>query len=161
MTVTVRRATRADLPSVASLAGELVRMHHETDRKRFFLPERVEEGYAWWLGRELDRKEAVVMVAEVAERVVGYAYGSLEERNWNALLDAHGEIHDLYVAETERRKQVGRALLDALVRELEALGADPIVLATMVGNVAAQHLFEAAGFRRTMVELTRDAGGPR
>jgi len=157
-TPVVRRATGADLPAVSSLAGELVRMHHERDASRFFLPDRVEEGYAWWLGRELERPQAVVLVAEAASALVGYAYGALEERDWNLLLDEHGAIHDLYVTRTERRKSVGKALLAAMIQELEGLGAKRIVLSTMVDNLAAQRLFTAHGFRPTMLEMTRDRG---
>jgi len=131
-------------------------MHHERDSSRFFLPDRVEEGYAWWLGRELERPEAVVLVAEAGSALVGYAYGALEERDWNLLLDEHGAIHDLYVTGTERRKSVGKALLGAMIQELEGLGAQRIVLSTMVDNLAAQRLFTAHGFRPTMFEMTRD-----
>jgi ribosomal protein S18 acetylase RimI-like enzyme len=151
----VRRAEDADLARVAELAGRLIRMHHETDPARFFLPERVEEGYAWWLARELKRKEAVVLVAEADGSIVGYAYGSVEGRDWNMLLDVHGELRDVFVAPDARRSGVGRSLVSALVAELEGLGAPRVVLSTMVGNEAAQRLFRACGFRPTMLEMTR------
>ena len=40
--------------------------------------------------------------------------------------------------------------------ELAARGAPRVVLSTAEKNQVAQRLFEAAGFRRTMVELTRE-----
>jgi RimJ/RimL family protein N-acetyltransferase len=131
----IRAATTPDLPRVAELAGELVRMHHAVDAARFLLPDRVEEGYAWWLERELGRAEAVVIVAIVADQIVGYAYGTREGRDWNALLDEHGAIH----------------MVDELVRR----GAPRIVLSTMIANEPAQRLFAACGFRPTMLEMTR------
>jgi ribosomal protein S18 acetylase RimI-like enzyme len=151
----VRQAESADLPRVAQLAGALVRMHHEVDPGRFLLVERVEEGYAWWLARELRRAQAVVLVACRGDDVIGYAYGTLEERDWNLLLDAHGAIHDVFVREDARRGGSGRALVDGLVKELTRLGAPRVVLSTMVGNVAAQALFQRCGFRPTMLEMTR------
>lgn len=155
--IRIRRATRDDLPQIAILAAELVRMHHTVDEKRFFLPERVEEGYAWWLGKELARDNAVVLCALSAENVVAYAYGTLEERDWNLLLDAHGAIHDVFVDASQRRSGVGRQIVEAIIRELEALGAERIVLGTMVSNSAAQALFRSVGFRPTMLEMTRNA----
>jgi ribosomal protein S18 acetylase RimI-like enzyme len=154
--VVVRSATRAELPAVAVLAGRLVRMHHAEDETRFFLPDRVEAGYEWWLGRELDRAEARVLVAEHDGRVVGYSYGALEERDWNLLLDVHGAVHDLYVSDDARGRGIGKQLLQAMLTELEGLGAERVVLSTMVGNETAQRLFRAAGFRPTMLEMTRD-----
>jgi ribosomal protein S18 acetylase RimI-like enzyme len=99
----------------------------------------------------------VVLVAVRDERVVGYAYGSLEERDWNMLLDAHGAIHDVYVADDARRGGAGHALVTAMIDALSALGAPRIVLSTMVANEGAQHLFRRCGFRPTMLEMTREA----
>lgn len=135
-------------------------MHHAADPTRFFLTERVEDGYAWWLGRELERTEARVLVAERDGKLVGYAYGALEERDWQRLLDEHGAVHDIFVAEAERKSGTGRALLLALVEELETLGATRIVLTTLVGNARAQQLFRSIGFRPTLLEMTRDRPKP-
>jgi ribosomal protein S18 acetylase RimI-like enzyme len=155
-TSVVRKASAADLPAAARLAGELVRMHHERDPDRFFLPDRVEQGYAWWFERELAREGAVILVSERDRSITGYAYGTLEERDWNLLLDEHGAIHDIYVAANERRHGAGRLLLEAMVTELEARGAKRILLSTMVDNERAQRLFRQMGFRPTMLEMTRE-----
>lgn len=130
-------------------------MHHDVDAARFLLPDDVERGYAHWFGRELKRREAVVLVAERGGAIVGYAYGTLEGRDWNALLDHHGAIHDIFVAESERGRGTGKRVLEAIIAELEGLGAPRIVLSTMVSNTAAQRLFASAGFRATMLEMTR------
>jgi len=153
--IVIRAATLADLPHVAALAGELVRMHHAVDSARFLLPERVEEGYAWWLERELARTGAVIIVATIGDRIVGYAYGTREGRDWNALLDEHGAIHDVFVAAEARRGGAGRKLVHAIIEELTVLGAPRIVLSTMIANEPAQRLFAACGFRSTMLEMTR------
>ena len=156
----MRRAVESDVPAAAELAGRLARMHHETDPDRFFLPDNVVEGYSWWFRRELARKEAVLLVAELhppeaSTTLAGYAYGSLGERDWNLLLDAHGAIHDVYVADACRKLGVGAALVAALVAELEALGAPRILLSTMPSNTGAQRLFGRHGFRTTFFEMTR------
>jgi len=153
--IAIRPAKAADLPHVAELAAELVRMHHAVDPGRFFLTERIEEGYAWWLGRELAREEAVILVATASAHIVGYTYGTREARDWNLLLDDHGAIHDVFVAPEARRTGVGKQLVCAMVRELERLGAVRVVLSTMVSNDHAQRLFAACGFRPTMLEMTR------
>ena len=158
----VRPAEPGDLPAVSKLAGELVRMHHAVDPLRFLLVDRVEEGYAWWLSRQLASKDAVVLVATVAttERptIVGYAYGTIEPRDWNMLLDEHGAVQDIFVAESARRGGAGGELLDAMLRALAAKGAPRVVLSTMVGNESAQRLFRSRGFRPTMLEMTREGG---
>ncbi len=155
--IVIRRAVERDLPRMAQLAGELVRLHHAADPSRFLLVDNVEEGYAWWFGRELARAGAVLLVASRSESIAGYTYGTLEERDWNMLLDAHGAVHDIYVDAAARRTGIGGKLVDAMVDELERLGAPRIVLSTMVHNEEAQRLFARHGFRPTMLEMTRDA----
>jgi ribosomal protein S18 acetylase RimI-like enzyme len=152
----VRAATPADLPAAAALGAGLVRLHHATNPNRFFLPEEPEQGYAWWLGKEILRPEAVVLVAAIDGAIVGYAYGTIEERDWTILVDRHGEIHDLCVAESARHRGVGRALAIAMIERLEALGAPRILLNAMVQNENAQRLFASVGFSPTMVEMTRE-----
>ena len=160
--VTVRRALPEDLPLLSALAGRLVRMHHEVDPGRFFLVDDVEKGYAAWFARELKRREAVLLVA-VAEAgsgiagsaIAGYSYGAFESRDWNLLLDEHGAIHDIFVLDSERQRGAGQLLMTAMVEALEALGAKRIILSTMVSNERAQRLFARAGFRPTMLEMTR------
>jgi RimJ/RimL family protein N-acetyltransferase len=159
--ITVRSATAADLPALGRMGAALARLHHEWDPLRFMLPDgpaRVEEGYRSWLARELANRQSVVLLAEREGAVVGYAYGRLEERDWNALLDAHGGFHDVWVEEVARKGGAGRALAEGMLTALAALGAPRVVLKTSTKNEAAQRLFASLGFRPTMLEMTREAG---
>ena len=157
----LRPARRDELPAVARLAAKLVHLHHALDERRFFVADKIEEGYAWWFGREIDRADVVLLVAVRADVIVGYAYGRLEERDWNQLLDACGALHDLWVEEAERRHGVAAALVEATVAALVAKGAPRVVLHAAAGNATARALFARLGFRQTMVEMTREADGSR
>jgi ribosomal protein S18 acetylase RimI-like enzyme len=158
----VRTARSSDLPRVAELAAELVRQHHALDAARFMLIEPIAEGYRRFLGGELRRKGALVLVAEAEEdeadagNVLGYAYATLEPRNWNDLLDACGKLNDVFVDPAARRSGVGRALCRAVVAELAARGAPRVVLMSAWRNPDAHAFFESLGFRRTMVEMTAE-----
>ena len=154
--ITVRRATAGDLEAAAYLGALVVRVHHATNPKRFFLPDDPEKGYVWWLSKELKRKEAVVLVALLEGRIVGYCYGTLEERYWAILVERHGVLQDIAVDETVRRRGIAYALAEVMIAELTSLGAPRILLRTMVQNEAAQRLFARFGFSITMVEMTRE-----
>jgi ribosomal protein S18 acetylase RimI-like enzyme len=157
MSVLIRSARAEDASALGRMGGALVRLHHAYDAERFMKPEEdVESGYRWWLSRELKRRGAVVLVAEREGRVVGYAYATVEGRDWNALLDAHGELHDLWVEESERGGGVGSLLAREMIRRLRAQGVPRIILMTASRNEAARRLFERLGWRPTMVELTRE-----
>lgn len=145
---------------MAAMAAELVRHHHALDPKRFFLARGIERGYRDWFARELRAAEAILLVA-VAEgeeaHIVGYAYGRLEGRDWNLLLDRHAALHDVYVDAASRRGGAGEALVRAFCDRAKELGAPRVVLHTAHTNAVAQSLFARLGFRPTMIEMTRES----
>jgi len=154
VTLQIRKATRRDLPKIAQLAGVLVRQHFAFDAKRFLFIENPETGYEWWFNKELLNKKALILCAKLDGKIVGYAYARLEPRDWNALLDEHGALHDILVAEDARRQGIGKKLLERTLGELRARGAARVVLHTAIKNLAAHKLFLASGFRKTMLEMT-------
>lgn len=154
----LRAARRDDDKALGALARGLVEFHHAIDPRRFLAAgPSIERGYGGWLASEAENPEAVVVVAERDGEIVGYAYGKHEPRNWNDLLDAHGKLHDVFVARSGRRAGIARALVEELCRRLVALGCPRIVLATAVSNEPAQRLFASLGFLPTMVEMTRES----
>ena len=79
----IRRARRSDLPVLGRLGAALMRLHHEFDSKRFMAPpEHPEEGYAWFLGTQLDSEDAIVLVAHRGDAVLGYVYAAIEPMSW-------------------------------------------------------------------------------
>jgi ribosomal protein S18 acetylase RimI-like enzyme len=153
----VRPATPADLPAIGRLGAELVRTHNDLDASRFMAPSaRTAEGYASFMGSQLTRNDAIVLVAEQRGDVVGYAYAGIEGRDYMSLRGPAGVLHDLVVAPGCRGRGVGQRLLGAMLQELGARGAPQVVLHTASLNHAARRLFARAGFRDTMVEMTLD-----
>ena len=161
----VREATPSDLPALARLGARLARLHHRMDPRRFFAVEEMEQGYAWWLGKERRNPKAVVLAAVKtgrggAERVVGYAYGRLEPRDWNSLREACGLGIDLMVEPRARRSGVGTALVGALAEAMARRGAPRVVIQVASQNPEAQAVFARLGFRPTLVEMTKELTRP-
>jgi ribosomal protein S18 acetylase RimI-like enzyme len=156
VTIIIRGAEAQDLPEIGKLAGMLVRQHHEFDSQRFMLMSNVEAGYARFFLGELSNPQTIILAAEQAGAIVGYAYARLEQRDWNALLDAHGALHDIFVAENVRRQGVARRLVEAVRERVQGKGAPRLVLHTASKNQAAREFFAALGFRETMIELTSE-----
>lgn len=155
--VQIREAAAEDLPALARLGARLARAHHQMDAERFFVPEEpLEDGYAWWLGKERRNPRAVVLAAVQRGRIVGYAYGRIEPREWNTLRDRCGVGVDLWVEPRARRAGVGSALVEALAERLAQRGAPRIVLNVASRNESAARLFAGLGFRKTMVEMSRE-----
>jgi ribosomal protein S18 acetylase RimI-like enzyme len=156
----IRPATPADLPAIGRLGALLVRTHYDFDPRRFLAATPgTERGYASFLGTQLGESDVVILVAEWQGRVAGYTYAGLEGVDYMSLRGPAGMIHDIVIDPDHRGRGLGRLLLDATVAALEARGAPRVVLSTAERNEAAQRLFARAGFRRTMIEMTRERGG--
>ncbi len=154
----VRTAQTSDLPALGRLGALLVRLHHDLDPQRFMAARPgTETGYAGFLATQLDDPDKIVLVAVEDADVLGYAYAGIEGTDWMSLRGPAGVLYDIVVDPVHRRHGVGRMLLDAVLEELRSRGAERVVLSTAEGNTAAQRLFAEAGFRRTMIEMTRES----
>jgi len=155
--LTIRPATPADLPAAGRLGAVLVRTHHEFDTRRFIpAAPQTERLYAAYLGRQLGEPNVVILVAEREGQVLGYTYAGMEGHDYMALRGPAGVLYDIVVDPAHRGQGVGRMLLDSTLAALKARGAPRVVLSTAEQNGPAQRLFTRAGFRRTMVEMTRE-----
>ena len=158
--ITIRPAVRADTSTIGRLGALLVQTHHDFDPARFIAATpRTERGYASFLGSQLEEPNVVVLVAERDGEVLGYTYAGVEGVDYMSLRGPAGVMYDIVVDPAQRGHGVGRMLLDATLAALEARGAPRVVLSTAERNESAQRLFARAGFRRTMIEMTRELGG--
>jgi ribosomal protein S18 acetylase RimI-like enzyme len=153
----IRRALTSDLPRLGRLGALLVEAHHELDPRRFLAANRrTATHYASFLSTKLEDPDAAIFVAEVNAQVIGYAYAAVQGYDYLSLRGPAGVLHDIIVEPQYRNRGVGGLLMKAAMGFLKARGAPRIVLSTAERNQTAQRLFVRMGFRRTMVEMTRE-----
>ena len=153
----IRPATPADAKAMGRLGALLVRVHHDFDPDRFIAATpQTEQGYGAFLGRKLDEANIVILVTERDGEVIAYAFAGVEGTDFMSLRGPAGVLYDIVVDPGHREQGVGRALVDAMLEALQAKGASQVVLSTAQRNESAQRLFARAGFRRTMIEMTRE-----
>ena len=157
---TIRPAAPADLPAIGRLGALLVRTHHDFDPERFIAATpQTERAYASFLGTQREEPNVVVFVAERDGVVLGYTYAGVEGHDYMSLRGPAGVLYDIVVDPAHRGRGIGRMLLDATLAALAARGEPRVVLSTAERNESAQRLFARAGFRRTMIEMTRELDG--
>ena len=155
--VKIRRAVRGDAPALGRLGTAMVETHHAFDARRFLAPTSgTREAYGSFLASQIDEPDVAVLVADDGAAVVGYAYAVMEGYDYMALRGPAGVLHDVIVDPDHRDRGVGRLLVEAALDYLRSRGAARVVLSAAEQNGAAQHLFASLGFRRTMVEMTRE-----
>ena len=150
--VVVRRATKDDATIIAEFAMKLVEQHVSYDPVRFARIATL-DGMTWFYGDQTNAKDAVVLVAELDAKLVGFAYLGYEERNYADLAISTVRLHDIYVDETARHSGAGRELIKGSIEVAREFGSEKLLLSVAAKNTAARKFFEEAGFETTMHEM--------
>ena len=134
---TIRRAASSDVDAVAALFDSYRVFYgrmSDLNAARSFLTERFRRG------------ESVVFMAHSGQTPVGFTqlYPSFSSVSIARIYI----LNDLYIDPGYRRRGIGALLLSAAVRFAKAEGAVRLTLTTAHDNLAAQRLYEAAGWVR-------------
>lgn len=155
--IRVRRASPDDLEALGRLGALLMRVHFAFDGQRFMDPgDHPEAGYQRFLHGLLAAEDAAIFVADRDGAVLGYVYAGIEPQSWKELRERAGYIHDIVVDAEGRRSGAATALMEAAIEWLRGRGVPRVLLSTSVHNDGAQALFARLGFRKTMIEMTRE-----
>ena len=153
----IRAAQPSDQTALGRLGALLVREHYDFDQRRFISPSpQTAKHYGAFLESQLQRPDIFILVAAEGDEIIGYTYAGLEGYDYMSLRGPAGVLYDIVVDPGRRAQGIGRMLLDATLDALRAAGAPRVLLSTAEQNEPAQRLFAGAGFRRTMIEMTRE-----
>jgi len=139
----IRAAVVADAPALRAVF-RAASLGNEGDRAVLLAhPEALE-----WDASLIER--AVVVVAEEASRVVGFATALPGPAQW--------EVEDLFVAPEHQRRGAASSLIEELSRRAREGGAQELVV---TGNPHAARFYASAGFVETGVVETTFGSAPR
>ena len=155
MSVSVRRAVVEDARTIAEYALKLFAQHTNYNPNRFTILG-TQESAEWFYGSQTKAEDAAVLVAEIENKIVGFAYLQFEERNYASLLENALWLHDIYIDEAARGHNAGKLLLEESVKIAKEFGAKRLMLSTATQNESARKFFEHNGFKITMVEMMFD-----
>jgi ribosomal protein S18 acetylase RimI-like enzyme len=127
----------------------------------------VEDHEASWQRRRalylehLSEQGGFLVLAVEPDAVVGYALVCIEAGPDDTFPvgAAYAELYSLSVAPEHRGRGIGTELLDFVDRELERRSIQDLKIAVMVGNSAAQRLYERRGLRPAETVLYRFGTG--
>jgi [ribosomal protein S18]-alanine N-acetyltransferase len=140
--VTIRPATPADLPFISALERACPTAAQWTEHQ-----------YEQLFNADKEGPERLVLVAsslsagplmgkaQEASSVAGFLVARHVSEEW--------ELENVVVASAERRKGLGKRLLDALLRHAERTNSKSVLLEVRESNAPARSVYEKAGFRQT------------
>lgn len=136
----IRDAVETDLPAVVEIYNSTVPTRIVTADTE---PVSVESRLAWF--HEHDPEGHPIWVAEVEGEIAGWL--SFESFNKRPAYHATAEV-SIYIAETHRRKAIGRRLLGEALRRSPELSSKTLTAGAFAHNGPSLELFEGFGFER-------------
>jgi GNAT superfamily N-acetyltransferase len=155
--ISVRAALERDVVAIAAFAGQLYSLHHAWDPVRFWDlggndPVRCSRREGFFRS-QLSSKHSMVLVAEFAGAMVGYAYLTIESHDYENLLERAAWLHDMFVTPEARGSGAADRLFEAACEQARAAGAPLLAIRVAEANTRGRAFFARHGARVTMREL--------
>lgn len=142
--ITVWRATEADLPSINKLLAELIEAVQ--DRESFDLERAVQNCRAL-----LNDPAHYMLVAKDAGGIVGFVNFTTRQSVLHP--GTSGLIDELVVLRSARSRGTGRLLIRAAIDKCRQLGCCEVEVSTEKTNAAARRFYKSCGFEEDAVLL--------
>ena len=126
----IRPATAADIPHIMILEQASSTAGHWTERQ-----------YQHLFQSRSDGPQRLVLVSETGSGILGFLIAHHVAVEW--------ELENIVVAESARRKGIGKQLLDALLVRVLETNSDAVFLEVRESNSSARALYENTGFEPT------------
>jgi L-amino acid N-acyltransferase len=142
MDFSIRDAAEAELPRILEITNEAIA---NTTAIWSSAQETAQERQAWFAQRRA-RGFPVLVAVDAAGGVLGYAsFGDFRARDGYR----HTVEHSVYVDTAQRRRGIGRALLEALIVRARQLGLHAMIGGIEAGNEVSLQLHRQLGFVET------------
>jgi ribosomal protein S18 acetylase RimI-like enzyme len=154
--MTIRRASKDDAEAISALNREVQALHAEGVPAVFKPP--AEDSFSPERVRSLMEATGVRMWIAVVDAVpAGYIYAELSRQSENSLRKPHSYIYvnHICVADTQRRKGIGRQLLLAAQTWAQEEQVDALMLDVWGFNTAAQVFFAREGFAPFTIRMSK------
>ena len=151
-TLTVRRARLIDLDRLVVLWRSLMQHHVSLDSRLFQTEVHAPATYRAWLRRKLDEPDAMILVAESDEGIIGFLLARDGQRAPVFTVRDVGMIYDLVVDPKCRRQGAGKALFEAAKAGFKSRGITHISVNYSPMNEHASRFWTAQGFAPLLSE---------
>jgi ribosomal protein S18 acetylase RimI-like enzyme len=143
--VKIRRATQADVQSVADLIVRTKKLNNEFD-PLFAVGEGLRDNAVTYATETIRKPGKLMLVAVAGNKVVGVIRGEMRRRAFYEP-SKEGFITEFYILPEYRRKALGNEMLRQTSSELKKIGAQIIVADVPSQNEIAVRFYTKRGFR--------------
>ncbi|MBU0460899.1 MAG: GNAT family N-acetyltransferase [Nanoarchaeota archaeon] len=109
----IRDATKKDVETLADYCLALLEYHYELDPD--YKPNnKAREAYFSYLTKSIKSNDKKILIAEVENKVIGFALGEIQNKPPVLALGKYGFISDVYVVDSYRKKGISKQLISKL-----------------------------------------------
>jgi len=147
-------ATQGHVPQILELWKEFEDFHKEIDS--FFT--RSKDGhvkFGEFVHRQMDSEDSLVLVAVNGKDVIAYSISRISKHPPVFELESYGDIIDLAVTSTDRRRGIGTEMLGKIYEWFKSRGMNRVELRVAVRNQIGYSFWKKHGFQDYIHTLYR------
>ncbi len=141
----IRNATQEDTEAICALWKELMDFHKGRDR-HFTRSADGHERYAEFISGRISSGTSCVLVAEQRDEIVGYCLASVSKFTPVYEHQEYGMIFDLAVTENCRRRGIGQALVEEVLRWFSEQNIHRVEVRVATSNEISMSFWKKMGF---------------
>jgi ribosomal protein S18 acetylase RimI-like enzyme len=136
----------ADLDDVVRLWKEMMAFHANLD-SYFVMAPGAEDSYREYASGNIQDEERLFLVCCASDQVIGYLHAEVQAYPPIYPETRYGEIMEIAVAESERRRGGGRLLLQAALAWIQEQGIKRVECRVGLHNPVSQAFWKGQGFK--------------
>ena len=152
----VIQATEAHVPAIIEVWKEFMAFHADFDL-RFPITPDAHVNMEKHLRELMTSSDNLVLIAEDGNRVVGYSIAIIAQRNPMFVKRTYGDISDMAVTKTYRRRGAGEQMLSQIIEWFKLKNVRRIELSVVSNNPIGYPFWRKHGFKDYMHRLYLDA----
>jgi len=148
----VRKAKIKDVKEISSLHYFLMKYHRKID-KYYSFKKNCKAIYSKYIRKLIRSKNALVVVAVVNKKIVGYMLGKIEKRPPVLKVGKFGHLNDAFVLKKYRNQGIGKRLTEEFMQWFKSKKIKIVELEVDVRNKIGLKAWGSLGFKPFMKKM--------
>ncbi len=150
----IRKAEKKDLNSIINLWIKQGKYHAQLDKLHARDP-RSRSIITKYARSSLYSSHALLLVAEVDNKIIGFARAGLRKRSPIFRIKRYGHIDDVYIIPAYRRRRIADHLLKECFRWFCTRGVEYAELSVHAKNTVGRNAWKKYGFKEAMIHMRK------
>ncbi len=149
----IRKVNQDDFKELFKLVMQSMRDHMKLNKLNWEPITKIRKAESKELRKDFKDNKTKIFVAEINGKTVGYINFSFQGKNPYTETKKKGIINDLFVLENNRKKGIGKALVNDAILLFRSRGIKTISLSVSSNNFPALKVYEKFNFKENVKKM--------